>query len=230
MPLLNCLIVDDDALSRTIMEDYVGRHGSLSLVASCDSAVSAANTLQTHAVDLLFLDVEMPEMSGLELIGSLTQMPHVILVTSKQQYAVEAFDVDVVDYLLKPVGYPRFLKAVERVLRLVAPPSSGSAEDHVFIKSDGRLIKLALADVRWIEAQKDYVMFHTADRQYLVHGTMKKTAANLPSRAFVRVHRSFIVRLDQIKDIEDSTLVIGRQVIPIGASFREGLLQQLKLL
>lgn len=222
------MIVDDDEFSRAVLEHYVGRHDGLELVASCPDAIDAVNRLQQVAVDLLFLDVEMPEMTGLELAQRLADGPPVILVTSQAKYAVEAFEAHVVDYLVKPVEYARFLKAVERVARDEGPEEV--AAEYVFIKTDGRLVKLDLPNVQWIEAQGDYVLIHTPEREYLVLNTMKGIQKKLPDRHFLRVHRSFIIRLDQIENVEDTTLVIGRKVVPIGASYRERLMQQLRTL
>jgi DNA-binding LytR/AlgR family response regulator len=233
----SCLVVDDDELCRTLLEHYIGQHDGLALAGTCASAVEAANVLAHAQIDLLFLDVEMPDMTGLEFLGSLSQRPQVVLVTSKEEYALQAFDVDVTDFLLKPVAYARFLKAVERVRERHDGPVPGEdptvASDrsgHVFIKSGSRLIRLDLDAVEWIEAQSDYMLIHTGEKEHLVHSTMKAMEEKLSSDAFARVHRSFIVRIDRIDDIEDTSLVIGRKVIPIGASYRERLLSQLKTL
>ncbi len=226
---MKCLVVDDEALSRAFMEHFIARHDALELVGSCESGIEAANVLQQQAVDLLFLDVEMPEMTGMELIESLIDRPQIILVTAKEDYAVQAFNVEVTDYLLKPVTYARFLKAVQRAEeRLHA--RKAPATEYVFVKTEGRLVKLDLATVRWIEAQGDYVLIHTTGKRYLVHSTMKGMQERLPAGDFARVHRSYIVRLDQIADIADATIVIDRQVIPIGASYRNGLLKRLNRL
>ncbi len=227
---MRCLVVDDEALSRAFMEHFIARHDALELVGSCESAIEAANLMKREAVDLIFLDVEMPEMSGMELIESLTNRPQIVLVTAKEEYAVEAFDVDVADYLLKPVKYARFLKAVERAERQARLARATAASECVFIKTEGRLVKLDLTLVRWIEAQGDYVMIHTDDKRYLVHSTMKGMQDRLPARDFARVHRSYIVRLDRIADIANASIVIDRSVIPIGASFKEELFTRLKLL
>ncbi|MBL7977306.1 MAG: response regulator transcription factor [Bacteroidetes Order II. Incertae sedis bacterium] len=227
---MRCLLVDDDDMARMLMEHYISQVSDLELVATCESAIQAANVLKKQSVDLIFLDVEMPEMTGLEFIQSLEHRPMVILVSAKEQYAVEAFDVEVTDYMVKPVKYARFLKAVQRAQsRMLAAKEKASPEqDYVFIKTEGRLVKLALTDIQWIEAQGDYVRIHTVKENYVVHGTIKGFEEKLPANAFSRVHRSFIVRIDQIVDIADSSIVIGRSVIPIGASFKDMLLKRLK--
>ncbi|HRK74100.1 MAG TPA: LytTR family DNA-binding domain-containing protein [Rhodothermales bacterium] len=227
---MRCLLVDDDDMARMLMEHYISQVSDLELVATCESAIQAANVLKKQSVDLIFLDVEMPEMTGLEFIQSLEHRPMVVLVSAKEQYAVEAFDVEVTDYMVKPVKYARFLKAVQRAQsRIQATKEKALPEqDYVFIKTEGRLVKLALTDIQWIEAQGDYVRIHTVKENYVVHGTIKGFEEKLPTNAFSRVHRSFIVRIDQIVDIADSSIVIGRSVIPIGASFKDMLLKWLK--
>ena len=219
---MKCLVVDDDAVARSLLEVYVRRHDALELVTSCANAIDAANVLTSDPIDVLFLDVMLPEIDGLSLLRSLPHHPHVVLVSASAEFAVEAFDIEVVDYLLKPISYARFLKAVERVIRSVE-----RADETVFVKVEGRLVKVDLNSVRWIEAQGDYVMFHLSDKQILASTTMRKLSATLPSKDFVRVHRSYIVRLDKIGDIEDTTIVIDRDVIPISASYKEELLGRL---
>ncbi len=234
---LRCLVVDDDHLSRAIIASFVERHDGLDLTATAENAVDAANQLQASDFDVLFLDVEMPDMSGLDLLRSLSERPQVILVTVKEDYAVEAFAVEVTDYLVKPVRYARFLQAVGRVQRRIesasaSTPSSDAplADDYVFIKVDGRLVKLDLTAVRWIEAQGDYVKIQTDQKAYVVHNTMKHLESSLPAQAFARVHRSYIVRLDRIMDIEDTSIVVEGKVIPIGRSYRDDLLDRLRTL
>ena len=237
---MTCLVVDDDPIARALVERFVERHDALTLVGACEDAVEAANVVARRRaaempLELLFLDVEMPDMSGLELAeaigaGPSGSRPQVILITSKEEYAREAFDVEVTDYLIKPPTYGRFVKAVERALaRTEAAPSAPADPDTLFVKADGRLVRLDLREVAWIEAQKDYVLFHTEARDHLVHSTMKALEARLPD-AFVRVHRSYLVRLDRIGDVEDSSLVVGRKVVPVGATYRGPLLERLNTL
>ncbi len=239
---MTCLVVDDDPVARALVESFVGRHPGLTLVGTCTDAVEAAGELARQRtagtpVGLLFLDVEMPEMTGLELAeavgaGASATRPQVVLITSKEEYAREAFEVEVTDYLVKPPTYGRFVKAVERVLaRAASGPEPVTAEDPntLFVKADGRLVRIDLREVAWIEAQKDYALFHTDAGDRLVHTTMKALEERLPD-AFVRVHRSFLVRLDRIGDVEDTSLVIERKVIPVGATYRAPLLARLNTL
>ncbi len=225
---MKCLVVDDEALSRTFMEHFIAKHGGLELVGSCESAREAADVLKREPVDLLFLDIEMPEMNGLELVRSLERCPQIILVTARKEYALEAFEVAVTDYLLKPVRYTRFLQAVERAERQIR--LARQASGHVFIRTEGRYVKLDLATVQWIEAEGDYVLMHTDTGRHLVHSTMKAMAERLPDDAFVRVHRSYIVRLDRVGDVAATSLTIEGKVIPIGASYKEDLHRRLRTL
>lgn len=235
---MRCLVVDDDAMARAVLEHFIAQHASLELVGSCENAVDAVNLLQQEPVDVMFLDVEMPSMTGLELVQSLVHPPQVIMVTAKQEYALEAFEIEVADYLLKPVSYPRFLKAIQRVERQLhlerqqteRPSEIEGSTRFVFIRSEGKLIRLNLETIQWIEAQGDYVLIHAAPKRYLVHATMKGLQDKLPAADFVRVHRSYIVRIDRIDDIADTTLVIDRKVIPLGSAYKDELLQRLRMI
>lgn len=230
---MRTLIVDDDELSRIVIENLVEQHPSLTLAGTCVNALEAVKALRDVEVDLIFLDIEMPDMSGLDLVRSLASPPQVVIISGKEEYALDAFDIDVTDYLLKPVTHARFLKAVERAMRRRGVDTSlptATPDDRVFIKADGKLVQLDLATVLWIEAQADYMLIHTASERYLIHGTMKAMEEKLPAADFVRIHRSYIVRIDQIKDIQDQSLVISRKVLPIGASYREALVRRLRTL
>jgi len=223
---LRCLVVDDDDVSRELLSHFVGQHDALELAGTCIDAIEATNALRGQPADLILLDVEMPGMTGLEWLSSIRDHAPVIMVSAHKEYAVDAFDVDVVDYLLKPVSYARFLKAIDRVLTEKHDPVV-DPDDHVFLRSSGRLVRLDLSKVLYVEAQADYALIHTLDDKHLVHGTMKSFETKLPSKEFIRVHRSFIVRKDKINDLEENSIVIGRSVIPIGASYKERLIGSL---
>ncbi len=251
---IRTLIVDDDPMFQKVLKKYLDRHDKLEHVTTCDDAIQAANVLQEENVDLVFLDVEMPDMSGLELVDSLDAPPSIVMVTGKEKYAVDAFEAAVTDYLVKPVRYSRFLQAVSRVEDEMTKEAKAQAKespdledepdvrvarsetddadspDHVFLKVDRRLIRVHLSDIQWIEAQGDYMMVQAGPKRYLIHSTLKELDEKLPSDQFVRVHRSYIVRIDQIKDIEDTTLVIDGEVIPIGGSYYETLIDRIQTL
>lgn len=232
---LRCLIVDDDEIWCVFLKRWVSQCDGLVLVDSCTSAIDAANVLQREDIDLVFLDVEMPEMSGLELLDSLLDPPQIILVTSKERYAFEAFNIGVTDCLQKvdekghPLDYDRFLKAVQRACHQAKEATP--TKNHVFINTgDGRLVLLDLRAVQWIEAKGDYMHIQTDTKSHLIHRTMAKLEDKLPAKDFVRVHRSFIVREEKIKDIEGKTMVVGNKdwVIPIGDMFKEKLFKRVK--
>lgn len=230
---LRCLIVDDDELSRMMLEHLVQQSGLLQLVSSCSSAIEALQVIQKKTVDVMFLDVEMPEMSGLELVKSLKRKPDIILVTAREHYAVEAFDVEVTDYVVKPVTLPRFLKAVNRVVERrrfsEASPGKEPGQDALYVKVKTQLVKIPTSDVLWVESNGDYVIIHTERENHVAHTTMKDMEQRLPRERFMRVHRSFIVQLAAIKAIEETLIVIGKKLIPIGETYRSTLLKQLNL-
>ncbi|MCS4054368.1 LytR/AlgR family response regulator transcription factor [Salinibacter ruber] len=247
---IRCLIADDDPSSQDLLSKYADRHADLDTVGVCEDGIEAANILREKEVDLILLDVEMPEMSGLELVESLSDPPAIVMVTGHEEYAVEAFEVDVVDYLVKPVRYGRFLTATERVSERLGTggsqdePSEPTAEEdttesphladtsaeHVFLKDGRRLIRVALKDIQWIKAQGDYMLVQAESDRYMINSTMKELDEKLPSSQFIRIHRSHIVRIDQIKDIEDTTLIIDGKMLPIGPSYQDELIERIQTL
>ncbi len=227
---MRCAIVDDDELSIRLITEYINQTDFLNLVGAYSSAIKASNVLLREPVDLIFLDVEMPGMTGLELIKSLERKPQIILITSKRDYAIEAFEYQVADYLLKPVGYSRFLKAVTKARELFeVKQKSASAPKHLYIKEDSVLVNVALNDIVWIEALGDYVTIHLTDKKHTVLTTMKAMDGKLPPEEFMRVHRSFIVRVDKISNLDGNMLVVGKKLLPIGKSYRKALMDRLNI-
>lgn len=229
---MKVLIVDDDDVMRALIADYVNRFGGLEIAAEFDNAVDAAAFLQENTVDLILLDVEMPVMSGLELARFV--QAEVILVTARPEYAPEAFEIGTTDYLVKPVTYARFYQAIRRVQeRLRARSALGARppdDEGLFVKADGRYSRLTLAEIEWIEAQGDYLFIKTARRKYFVHGTMKAMMDKLPTQDFIRVHRSYIVRMDKVEDIAPTSIVITGETLPVGATYRDALLERIKMM
>lgn len=233
---LRCLVVDDDPLSVQIVINCINNTPFLTAVGSYDSAMAAAEVLRTQPVDLLFLDVEMPLMSGLDLLSTLQNPPMVVLITSSKQYAVEAFEHDVIDYLVKPISYARFLKAAQKALELsetdastTAFPSTaaGTDPDFTFVKVDTKLVKVLFNDVCYVEALGDYVHIVMPHSKLIVYSTMKAVEEKFPSSVFVRAHRSFIVNLKRVQAIEDNTITIENKQIPIGQTYLRDVLQRL---
>ncbi|WP_280640648.1 LytR/AlgR family response regulator transcription factor [Hymenobacter volaticus] len=224
-------MVDDDPLSVQVVENCIASTPFLTAVGSCESAVAAAEVLRTQEVDLLFLDVEMPLMSGIDLLNTLQNPPLVVLITSSKQYAVEAFEHDVVDYLVKPVSYARFLKAAQRALEVSqAHPTEAATPadaDFTFMKVDTKLVKVLFDEVRYVEALGDYVHIVTGQSKLIVYSTMKAVEEKFPDTLFVRVHRSFIVNLKRVQAIEDNNIIIDSKHIPIGQTYMREVFQRL---
>lgn len=228
---MRCLIIDDEEISRTILSKLVNKTSQLSLTASCSSAIEALEITKTQEVDLVFLDVEMPRLSGLDFLKNITKNPLVIFVTSKEEYAVQAFEHDAVDYLLKPLDYPRFLKAIGKASDLFENKQAvQEGMNYLFVKKDGQLVKIRFSDILFVEAAADYMVIFTSKERFIVHITMKALIERLPSHQFMRVHRTYSVRLDKIESLEDNTLVVGKKNIPIGGSYKNKLLRSLNLL
>jgi len=228
---LRCLVVDDDPMAVQVVQNCIANTPFLVSVGSCTSAIEAADFLRTNPVDVLFLDVEMPLMSGLDLLGTLESSPAVVLITSNPSYAVKAFGYDVVDYLVKPITYARFLMAARRALAAVElQQNQGSSPDAdaAYVKVDGKLVRVRFAEVLYVEALGDYVHIVTNSGQKLVvHGTLRSVEEKFPAQQFVRVHRSFIANLRHIQFIEDNAVVIGNKHIPIGQTYQRDVLQRL---
>ncbi len=229
---MNCVIVDDDELSRSILEDLIRDTDGYSLVASCETGVEAFKVLQEEPVDLLFLDIEMPKMDGMELIKNLNPLPQVVFITSHPEYAAESYEYDVTDFIQKPLTHGRFLKAINKAEQRfkVEKANISSEGDSIFIKADSRLVRINLKDILYIEALGNYMKIYTNDGRYTILSTMKEIAEKLSGNDFVRVHRSYIVRLDKIETIEDQYIKMGTKHISIGKAYKEELTSRLNLL
>ena len=226
------IIVDDDALSRKVLEQLISQTDSLDFAGAFESAIEASNFLRGEEVDLIFLDVEMPGMTGLELIEAISFDAQVILVSSKEKYAVPAFDLNVTDYIVKPVDYPRFLKAVEKALDKIRPDEDPphQVDGKLFVKVDQQLIGLDINNINMVEAMADYVRIYTDKKRYTVYSSMKGIVAKLPTSQFMRVHRSYIVNLRQIESIEGNTISLGGQLVPVGVTYQKTLMSRLNTL
>lgn len=233
---MTCIIVDDNPLARTALKQLTEHIQQLEVVAEFDNAVAAYNFLQKQSIDALFLDVEMPDMTGIELLQNLVERPPVILCTSKKDYAAEAFELNVVDYVVKPITLPRFIAAFEKLkahLAVDGEPIEAPSKDvnHVFIRANNALIRLDLSDIYYIQALGDYVTFVTINKKYTAHLTMQNIEKSLPTPQFARVHRSYIVNTHRIDAIEEGTmLIINKQVVPLGEQYKSNLMKKLNLL
>jgi DNA-binding LytR/AlgR family response regulator len=225
---MNCIIVDDDDASRKVITHLANQIDFLTVVTTCANPIEAMKVLQKEDVDLMFLDIEMPEMSGMDMLKTMEQRPQVILTTSHKEYALDAYDLNVVDYLVKPVELPRFIKAVNKAKEHAGSEDQVStAYDYFFIKKDSVLTKVPIKDILWIEALGDYITIHTKDQRFVLHTTLKSVESKLPSDKFIRVHRSYIVQIDNVKLVEDTTIFINDVSIPVGALYKEHFMKRL---
>ncbi len=221
-------------MSRKVLEEFIGRTEQLNLLNSYENAVNAINAFNTgEDVDLIFLDIEMPEMSGIDFLETLQNPPQIIIVSSKEKYALDAFNYDVTDYLLKPVSYSRFFKAINKA-NVRFKNKVDTKDDEIFIKKNSALVRLKYDQILWVEALENYVIFNTYNDKYTIHFTMKAIEQKLPNQMFTRVHRSFIVNTRSINLIEDNAIIIntkeGAKTIPIGKSYKDKLMGDINLM
>ncbi|MFP4621527.1 MAG: LytR/AlgR family response regulator transcription factor [Bacteroidales bacterium] len=234
---MNCIIIDDDPLSLRVVEEFVNRTDFLDLKYTFHDAVEAINTINVSEddIDLIFLDIEMPEMSGIDFLNTVKDLPQIIIISSQEKYALQAFDYDVVDYLLKPITFSRFYKAVKKARDNISVSGEQKQEsDEIFIKKDSALVRLKYEDILWVEAMENYVVINSYDEKFTIHFTMKSIINQLPSDRFKRVHRSYIVNIRNIDRIEDNYVIInskrGEKHIPIGKAYKEKFLKELNLI
>jgi DNA-binding LytR/AlgR family response regulator len=223
-------------MSCKILEGYVAKSTSLSLIGVFNDSVAARNILtRRQDIDLIILDIEMPEMNGFDFIGSLDFPPNIIIVSSAEEYALKAFDFNVVDYLLKPVSYGRFCKAIDKTIRyFTRKEAANTGDEEIFIKKGSSLVKLKHKDIIYIEALENYVTLNTKDDKFTIHFTMKAIENQLPSGVFIRVHRSFIINKSMIQTIKENSLDLNvgdtLKSIPVGKSFRDTLLNDINVM
>jgi DNA-binding LytR/AlgR family response regulator len=233
---MNCIIVDDDILTCKIFEGYVNKSSSLDLIGTFNDSIAARNVItQRKDIELVILDIQMPEMSGFDFIASLDSPPNIIIISSNEEYALKAFDFNVVDYLLKPVSYGRFCKAVDKTTRYFSKKEITNTDDEeIFIKKGSSLVKLKLRDIIYIEALENYVTLTTSNDKFTIHFTMKAIENQLPSGVFIRVHRSFIINKSMIQTINEGSLDLNvggsLKNIPVGKSFKDSLLNDINVM
>ena len=226
---MRCLIVDDNEMSRISLQNLCSRIEDLEIVSTCEHALEAIDLLKEEDVDLLLLDIEMPDVTGLELVRSLEKIPLIIFTTSKTEYAIEAFELKewVVDYLTKPIKLPRLIKAIEAARNMLEKEEVTPVKDYLFIRSEGKLVRIDVPELLFIETVGDYVRFKTDKASYLMHGTIKAVDAKLQHPDLMKVNRSFIVNLSQVKDIVDHSILIGDKIIPVSRAHRNLLLKKI---
>lgn len=234
--MLNCLIVDDEPLARKLLSDYVQKVPYLKLLRTCSDPMEALDFLRDNPVDLLFLDIQMPEITGLTLLKILQKKPWVILTTAYSEYALESYDLDVVDYLLKPITLERFLKAMEkinqRMQRIVnqqlpseevasLPVAAEAGPAYIFVKDGTKLVKVKLSEIMYVEGMKDYVAIHTPQQRIVTLQRLKAMEEQLPESQFIRIHNSYIVALEWLDSIHKEKVKVGSALLPISDSYRK---------
>lgn len=232
-PVIRCLIADDELIAHQILEQYILQTPGLLLVAKCRNALEAFAKLEQHTIDLIFLDIEMPLVNGITFLKTLSNPPRVIFTTAYANYALEGYDLNVTDYLLKPFSYERFSKAIDKVRQLMHTSTSNTEasdeQDYLLIKEKEGLTKIAHADIVYVEASRDYMKIFTVHGHHLVHLTMKKLEELLPASQFVRTHKSFIVALRQIKSLKPDNVVLANKVnVPVSAGYSEQVMERFK--
>ena len=236
-PSIRCLIVDDEPLARDVIRRYIEMLPSLTIAGECGNAIEAMSFLQQQQVDLLFLDIHMPQLKGIELLKILSNPPKVILTTAHAEYALEGYDLDIVDYLLKPIQFDRFLKAVSKTYQSARPamgtiapviPEEGRKEPYIYLRADRKMVKVFLSDILYIESMKDYVKVVTTQQGTIItKQSITAMEAMLPEQTFIRTHRSFIASVDKIKSFTPELIEIEKAEIPIGKLYRSQVIKML---
>lgn len=234
MKMIHCIIVDDEPIARDLLTSYLSRIPDFELVKSCRNADEAYEALQFHTIDIAFLDIQMPVVSGIEFLRSLRHPPEVIFTTAHPQFAVEGFDLNSVDYLLKPITFERFHQAVEkareRFLHATPGQQSNKKPNYIFIKQDYKFVKLPFAEICYIQAERDYCKAFLNDgRSILISMHLKALEELLPEDEFFRIHRSYVIHMDKVQSIQGNTITLGDIEIPIGANYKENFLKKMHL-
>ncbi len=224
---MKCIIVDDEPLALEILSDYVSKTDSLELIATYTNPIEAFSSIDREKIELVFLDVQMPELTGIQFMKLLGNKAKVVLTTAYSEYALDGYDHNIVDYLLKPISFDRFQKAVQKINELNSPiveqniVKENSIIDYIFIKVEHKIIRIDLDDILYIEGLKDYISIYTIKERHLTLMNMKKVEEMLPANRFVRVHKSYIISLEKIKSIEKNRIYISELGIPIGDTYKD---------
>lgn len=236
---ISCLAVDDEPLALSILKKYIESVQNLELVGTCENAVQALQMLQQYRVDLIFLDIQMPQIMGTDFIRTLKKSPRIIFTTAFRKYAVEGFELDAVDYLLKPISFERFLKAVNKVLQtnLDVPDSANHLRDavsepippHLYFRVDRKMVKVFLLDILYIEGFSDYVKIITPSKTLITKQLISALEETLPNDMFIRIHRSFIISVNKISSYNADMITIGKTELPIGRLFKQNVIRKLQL-
>jgi DNA-binding LytR/AlgR family response regulator len=236
MKKINCLIADDEEIARGIIESYVKQLDKLNLVAVCSNGVEVYNALEKNQIDLAFLDIQMPHLTGIDLLRTLKKPPAIILTTAFREFALEGYELNVLDYLLKPVSFERFLKAVDKyqsinnlkVIDDAIAPNKNDEAAFIYVRSDKKMVRVSLKDILYIEGLKDYVKIHLADKAIITYRTLTYFEETLSASQFLRVHRSYIISINHINAYTATQIEIGKAIIPIGNSYLKEVAKRLE--
>ncbi len=232
---INTIIIDDEPLARKGLKEYINEVEFLHLAGEYDDALKAISVLNAQDIQLILLDIQMPRLNGLDFLKALAHPPLVIITTAYPQHALEGFDLNVLDYLVKPISFNRFLKAVMKAREHYdkhkntskSQQANGNNDDYFFIKSDGRIIKILYADILFVEALQNYVTIHTTQKKYITYLTFKSVEDALPKEQFVKVHKSFIVQISKVNSIEGNILYIHEHEIPVSRNLKDEVMQKI---
>ncbi|MFC2132412.1 LytR/AlgR family response regulator transcription factor [Bacteroidota bacterium] len=231
---IKCIAIDDEPWALEQMERYISQVPFLDLIASFTNAIESIEFINTNNVELIFLDIQMEGLSGIKLLEVLNKQPGIIFTTAYDEYAIQGYDLDVIDYLLKPIAFERFLKAANKAYDHLKKSTDSRSdfiikqqddEEYFFVKSDNKIIKIKFSDIVFIEGMKDYLRIHTREKRVMTLMSFKKMSQILPESKFFRIHKSFIISMDYIESIEANTVIVNKQPIPIGRKFKQEFLQ-----
>lgn len=230
---VKCLLVDDEPLALRVVESHMEKMGDLEIVAKCRNAMEAFEVLKNHKIDLMFLDIQMPGITGLDFLKNLRHRPSVVFTTAYRNYALEAFDLDVLDYLLKPISFERFFQCIQKYYQYAGIQSTIHAEpqepvsEHIYVKQGKRALKVPLDEITYIESLKDYVKIHTEKEDYLIKMPLCNLESELPESSFIRIHKSYIIAIPKITALSPSRVFIKELEIPIGRNYKQLVLSRL---
>jgi len=229
---LQCIIVDDEPSARKLLEEYIEDIDFLDLVGKAENPLKANAILNTQPIDLMFLDVDMPKMSGIEFLRSIPSLPPAIMTTAYTEYAIQGFELDVLDYLVKPISFERFLKACNKAREYFASSAAGTAggkapADYFFVKCDGKIEKVFHEELIYVEAMLNYVVLHTETRKLIVHHTIKGISEQLPGQHFLKIHKSTIINISKVKSIEGNEINLGKSKVIISQNLQESVIKEI---
>jgi DNA-binding LytR/AlgR family response regulator len=228
--LIKCIIIEDERLAQDVIKNHLHRSGRFELVGTYRNAPEAREALDQGTVDLIFLDIQLPGMTGLNFLRSLSHPPLVVFTTSYPEYALESYEFNVIDYLLKPVSYERFSKTIDKIMdgkifKAAGPDVKPVIRDHIFIRSEGKFFRISFSDIIYIEGMKDYLKIHTPDHVIVTHQTMVDIENILPEISFIRIHKSYIVSTSHIRAVFGNSVDMGKTQLPIGMNYKEKIMR-----